>query len=70
MAPFLVYALMEVGSLVDRLACRCSGAFVPLTANERILLLSDVAQGLAYEALVGQAPQLPAPAFGGACHSS
>jgi hypothetical protein len=39
---------MEVGSLQDRLACRCSGALVPLTANERILVLSDVARGLAY----------------------
>jgi serine/threonine protein kinase len=49
MAPCLVYALMEGGSLQDRLACRGSGAFVvPLTANERILVLSDVARGLAY----------------------
>jgi interleukin-1 receptor-associated kinase 4 len=47
MAPCLVYALMEGGSLQDRLACRGSGA-VPLTANERILVLSDVSRGLAY----------------------
>ncbi len=32
----------------DRLACRGSGALVPLTTNERILVLSDVARGLAY----------------------
>jgi serine/threonine protein kinase len=48
MAPCLVYALMEGGSLQDRLACRGSGALLPLTANERILVLSDVARGLAY----------------------
>jgi serine/threonine protein kinase len=48
MAPCLVYALMEGGSLQDRLACRGSGASVPLTANERILVLSDVGRGLAY----------------------
>ena len=48
MAPCLVYALMEGGSLQDRLACRGSGALVPLTANERIVVLSDVARGLAY----------------------
>ncbi len=47
MTPCLVYVLMEGGSLLDRLACG-SGAFVPLTVNERILLLSDVARGLAY----------------------
>jgi hypothetical protein len=46
MAPCLVYALMQGGSLQDRLACR--GALVPLTANERVLVLSDVARGLAY----------------------
>ena len=46
-APCLVYAFMEGGSLQDRLACRGRGA-VPLTANERILVLSDVARGLAY----------------------
>jgi interleukin-1 receptor-associated kinase 4 len=39
---------MESGSLQDRLACRGSGALVPLTANERILVLSDVARGLVY----------------------
>jgi interleukin-1 receptor-associated kinase 4 len=48
MAPCLVYAFMEGGSLQDRLACRGSGALVPLTANERMLMLSDVARGLAY----------------------
>ena len=48
MAPCLVYAFMEGGSLQDRLACRGSGALVPLTANERMLVLSDVARGLAY----------------------
>ena len=48
MAPCLVYALMEGGSLQDRLACRGSGSLVPLTANERIVVLSDVARGLAY----------------------
>jgi interleukin-1 receptor-associated kinase 4 len=48
MAPCLVYAFMEGGSLQDRLACRGSGALVPLTANERVLVLSDVARGLAY----------------------
>jgi hypothetical protein len=41
MVPCLVYALMEGGSLQDRLACRGSGALVPLTVNERILVLSD-----------------------------
>jgi hypothetical protein len=41
MAPCLVYALMEGGNLQDRLACRGSGALVPLTANERILVLSQ-----------------------------
>ncbi len=48
MAPCLVYALMEGGSLLDRLACTGSGALVPLRANERVLVLSDVARGLAY----------------------
>ena len=56
MAPCLVYAFMEGGSLQDRLACRGSGA-VPLTANARILVLCDVARGLAYLHLAG------------ACHS-
>jgi serine/threonine protein kinase len=48
MVPCLFYALMEGGSLQDRLACRGSGALVPLTVNKRILALSDVAWGLAY----------------------
>jgi hypothetical protein len=39
---------MEGGSLQDHLTCRGSGALVPLTANERVLVLSDVARGLAY----------------------
>jgi serine/threonine protein kinase len=47
LVPCLVYALMEGGSLQDRLACRGSDA-VPLTAKERILVLSDFARGLAY----------------------
>ena len=47
MAHCLVYALMEGGSLQDRLACRAAVS-VPLTANERILVLSDVSRGLAY----------------------
>jgi serine/threonine protein kinase len=38
---------MEGGSLQDRLACRGSGV-VQLTANERILVLSDVSRSLAY----------------------
>jgi interleukin-1 receptor-associated kinase 4 len=46
-ATCLVYALMEGGSLQDSLACRGSDA-VPLTANERILVLSDFARSLAY----------------------
>jgi hypothetical protein len=46
-APCLVYALMEGGSLQDRLALT-HGSGVPLTAKERILVLSDVARGLAY----------------------
>ena len=45
-SPCLVYALMEGGSLQDRLAC-ITGQ-VPLTANERILVLSDVARGLSF----------------------
>jgi serine/threonine protein kinase len=48
MAPCLVYALMEGGSLQNRLVCRGIGALVPLTVNERILVLSAVARGLAY----------------------
>jgi len=46
-SPCLFYALMEGGSLQDRLACIQTGQ-VPLTANERILVLSDVARGLAF----------------------
>jgi len=45
-SPCLVYALMEGGSLQDRLAC-ITGQ-VPLTANERIFVLSDVARGLSF----------------------
>jgi hypothetical protein len=46
--PCLVYDFMEGDSYLDRLACRGSGALVSLTANERILVFSDVARGLAY----------------------
>ena len=45
-SPCLVYALMEGGSLEDRLAC-ASGR-KPLTSNERVLIISDVARGLAF----------------------
>ena len=45
-APCLVYALMVGGSLEDRLSCK-HGAEA-LNSNERILVLSDVARGLAY----------------------
>jgi len=45
-APCLVYALMEGGSLQDRLAC--ADKTVPLASTERITVLSDVARGLAY----------------------
>jgi interleukin-1 receptor-associated kinase 4 len=45
-APCLVYALAAGGSLQDRLMCCENG--VPLTAKERILVLSDVLRGLAY----------------------
>ena len=45
-APCLVYALMVGGSLEDRLSCKHGAE--PLTSNERILVLSDVARGLAY----------------------
>ena len=48
MVPCLIYALMKGGSVQDRLACRGSGTLVPLTANEWILVLSDVARGVAY----------------------
>ena len=47
-SPCLVYALMEGGSLEDRLARPSLGSGSPLTAAERILILSDVARGLAY----------------------
>jgi serine/threonine protein kinase len=47
-SPCLVYALMEGGSLEDRLARAPCGSGSPLTAAERILILSDVARGLAY----------------------
>jgi len=47
--PCLVYALMEGGSLQDRLACSVGDvAHAALTSNERILVLSDVARGLAF----------------------
>jgi len=46
-APCLVYALMEGGSLQDRLACSFQSN-VALTAEQRILVLSDVARGLAF----------------------
>jgi len=39
--------LVEGGSLKDLLACIETG-HVPLTANEHILVLSDVARGLAF----------------------
>ena len=45
-APCLVYALATGGSLQDRLAC--AEDEVPLTAKERIIVLSDVLRGLAY----------------------
>jgi hypothetical protein len=45
-APCLVYALVAGGSLQDRLMCCENG--VPITAKERILVLSDVLRGLAY----------------------
>ena len=44
--PCLVYAHMEGGALDDRLK-RANGRRA-LTANERILVLSDIARGLAY----------------------
>jgi len=46
-SPCLVYPVMEGGSLQDRLTCIQTGQ-VPLTASERILVLSDVARGLAF----------------------
>jgi serine/threonine protein kinase len=45
-APCLVYALMVGGSLEDRLSCKHGAE--PLKSIERILVLSDVARGLAY----------------------
>ena len=44
--PCLVYALMEGGALEDRLARR--GSWPPLQSSERVVILSDVARGLAY----------------------
>jgi serine/threonine protein kinase len=44
--PCVVYALMEGGSLEERLAC--TGGCAPLTASERMIVLSDVARGLAF----------------------
>ncbi len=44
----LLSVRLEGGSLQDRLTCRGSGALVPLTANERVRVISDVARGLAY----------------------
>ena len=46
-APCLVYAFCEGGALEDRLAHRIAD-HPSLTARERILILSDVARGLAY----------------------
>ena len=46
MAPCLVYAFMEGGSLQDRLACRGSSALVPLTDDVRIVVLSDVTRSV------------------------
>jgi serine/threonine protein kinase len=48
MSLCLVHSLKEGGSLQDRLTGRGNSALVPLTANERVILLSDVARGLAY----------------------
>ena len=45
-APCLVYALAAGGSLEDLLACSENAA--PLSATERILVLSDVLRGLAF----------------------
>ena len=45
-APCLVYALMEGGSLHDRLAC--ARGEVPLSVPQRLAVLHDVAVGLAY----------------------
>jgi interleukin-1 receptor-associated kinase 4 len=48
MASCLVYALMEGGSLQNRLPCRDIGALVSLTDNERIVVLSADARGLTF----------------------
>lgn len=45
-APCLVYALMVEGALEERLACRNDRK--PLGARYRILIISDVARGLAH----------------------
>ena len=42
----VVYAFMEGGSLEERLAC--AGGRAPLTARERMMVLADVARGLAF----------------------
>ena len=49
MAPCLVYSCMEGDNFQDRLV---QSRPVPLTDNERILVLSDVARGLTYETLL------------------
>ena len=46
-SPCLVYALMEGGALEDRLARR-EASRPTLTSHERLVILSDVARGLAY----------------------
>lgn len=46
-APCLVYALMEGGSLEDRLAWPHGGRR-PLSAPDRLIIISDVARGLAH----------------------
>ena len=50
-APCLVYALMEGGSLQDRL--ECERGTPPLTIHERVTVLHDVAIGLAFLHRVG-----------------
>ena len=50
-APCLVYALMEGGSLQDRLECERGQP--PLTIHERVTVLHDVAIGLAFLHRVG-----------------
>ena len=39
---------MEGGSLEERLACTGGHLWAPLTASERVTVLSDVARGLAF----------------------